>query len=156
MAYNWDRSERALENFMKNRIVNPVQKGLEEKGKKGSLQRSVSFTITKNFQGLTAYGLANYYWRWGGGSGRRPGKNPPVQPLKDWLKKRGLAEGIAYWLSKKIGAEGSSEWRGDRGDGKNVFVTVPEEATKDFNELSEALRDDTARPIFDAFKNLEK
>jgi len=38
--------------------------------------------------------------------GRKPGKNPPIQPIKDWLKRKGLDEGLAYPIAKKIGQQG--------------------------------------------------
>ncbi len=40
--------------------------------------------------------------------GRGPGKRPPIDPIKEWLRLRGLDEGLAYPISAKIGAEGTN------------------------------------------------
>jgi hypothetical protein len=44
--------------------------------------------------------------------GRKPGKQPPSDPIEEWVKQRGLdndisAKSLAYLIARKIGREGS-------------------------------------------------
>lgn len=39
--------------------------------------------------------------------GRRSGKMPPEQPIKDWVKKHNIAESAVFPIRRKIGREGT-------------------------------------------------
>ena len=66
--------------------------------------------------GITARLAANANWKWVG-NGRGPGAPPPVTSIQRWIDARGLSLN-AWAVSKKIGAEGSADYRAKR---TNVF-----------------------------------
>jgi hypothetical protein len=43
--------------------------------------------------------------------GRAPGKMPPIRPLKSWAKKKGLREGAAYAIQRRIAKFGTQRFR---------------------------------------------
>jgi hypothetical protein len=69
-----------------------------------------------NTFGITARLAANANWKWVG-NGRGPGGPPPVTSIQRWIDAKGLSLN-AWAVAKKIGAEGSADYRAKR---TNVF-----------------------------------
>lgn len=49
-------------------------------------------------------------------TGRKPGKQPPTEPIRKWIKSKGIAtdiseKSLAYLIARKIGKEGSLLYR---------------------------------------------
>lgn len=71
----------------------------------GELERSLAYQVTWNGSSfevdftMVDYGV--YVDR-----GRRPGKQPPIGPIKEWARVRGLPESIAFPVARTIGREG--------------------------------------------------
>jgi len=87
----------------------------------GTLQSiTTEVNAYENIQGNT-FGVvgrlaANDNWKFVG-NGRGPGKPPPIATIERWLNAKGLT--ISAWaVAKKIGKEGSADWRAKR---TNVF-----------------------------------
>lgn len=65
-------------------------------------------------------------------NGRRPGRRPPVQPILDWIKQRGITpedisqESLAFLIARKIGREGSTLFR--QGGKSGIISQVQSEA----------------------------
>lgn len=60
---------------------------------------------------------ADSTWKWVG-NGRGPGRMPPIAPIQAWINARGLS--LSAWgVARKIGAEGSKDFREKR---RNVFL----------------------------------
>lgn len=39
--------------------------------------------------------------------GRRPGKRPPIEPIRDWCYLHNLPEGMEWYIQKRIGKKGT-------------------------------------------------
>lgn len=72
--------------------------------------------IQGNTFGITARLAANANWKWVG-NGRGPGAPPPVTSIQRWIDAKGLSLN-AWAVARKIGAEGSADYRAKR---TNVF-----------------------------------
>lgn len=68
--------------------------------------------------------------------GRRPGKMPPFDAIREWLKAKGMAENLYYPIAKKIAEQGTE------GTGRTWFDNAVLE-----------VREGTARELMDQFKN---
>lgn len=88
----------------------------------GDTMRSMTTEVNsyENIQGgtfgITARLSANSNWRFVG-NGRGPGGMPPIVNIERWVQAKGLS--LSAWaVAKKIGAEGSADYRAGR---TNVF-----------------------------------
>lgn len=136
-----------MTEFGINKVVAPIVDGLNDRGlnSTGKLAAGTEFTVSASQEGIRGTGYAPYYWKWGGGSGRGPGKPPPVDKLKAWVAAQGMPEGAAYAIAKKIGREGSKDYREGN---PNVFIQVVDKAADQQEALHNALNKDFAEPIF--------
>lgn len=64
--------------------------------------------------------------------GRRPGKQPPLMPIIEWIESKGLelvditVKGLAFVIARKIAKVGTDIWRGIR-EGLDLHTIVKEE-----------------------------
>jgi hypothetical protein len=78
----------------------------------GKLQRSLQFKHYRNEDGniviqlLSAKGDNGYEYLKVVDGGRKPGKYAPINALKKWARIKGMDEGAAYAINKKIFKEG--------------------------------------------------
>jgi len=71
-----------------------------------------------------------FYWRWVEW-GRPPGKMPPLEAIKDWLKIKGLPEEMAWPVAQMIKKQGTREHPFVRPYINNVMVSDLKVALKD-------------------------
>lgn len=72
----------------------------------GNLRNSITFDVVwKDGVSSTIEFTMDAYGKFVD-SGRRPGKQPPLDVIKEWTRIKGLPEGIAYPIARKIGQEG--------------------------------------------------
>jgi hypothetical protein len=104
-----DKLKEALEIFGKE-YIEELGRELKAAGKdaSGNLLRSLGSKVLKTGFG-TSYTLeilSEFYLKFVD-EGRRAGSTPPpVKPIKEWTKLKGLDEGLAYPIAKSIGEEG--------------------------------------------------
>lgn len=77
----------------------------------GNLIRSLDFKVIKDIDGLFLQILAAPYFKYVN-EGRRPGKMPPVGPIKKWVDMRGIvfknysSQQTAFVIARSIGKKG--------------------------------------------------
>lgn len=92
--------------------------------------------------------------------GRKPGKRPPMEPLKQWFQvKYGMSEqaakGYAFGLQKKISEEGTSWFQ--KGGTNLLEVLVSQEAINVFyNDVGDYVREQATLEIRKSFNLLER
>ena len=100
-----------------NRIVKQMVDSLYEQKAviTGKLARSIESTVVESQNGLKLeISMEDYGFFVDQGSERGPGKPPPVQPIIEWIKRRGISppagfpnvESFAYAIAKSIGNKG--------------------------------------------------
>ena len=104
-----DRLQTALKVFGKE-YIEELGKELKAAGKdaSGNLLRSLDSKVLKTGFGTsyTLQILSEDYLKYVD-EGRRAGsKQPPLQAIKDWTKLKGLDEGLAFPIAKKIAEDG--------------------------------------------------
>jgi len=108
-----ERLNKILEKY-KNTIVAELKNRIGSDGKiaTGDLQKSISGIVEGQSISITA----SYYW-YVVNYGRTPGKKmPPIRPIMDWMKVKGIEtykqnkkkgnRTLAWVIAKKIGEEG--------------------------------------------------
>jgi hypothetical protein len=148
-----DRLEEALIVFGEA-YIEEVGKILrsEDKFASGDLLRSLDTQVFKTGFG-TSYTLkvvAEEYLKYVD-EGRRAGaKPPPVKPIKEWAKQKGLDEGLAYPIAKSIGEKGIKPI--------NVIERALNKALKsiEYRQLEDGVSDWVDDLITDRFKGLSK
>lgn len=101
-----------------NKIVNLYRKQLEEKGvnASGTLGNTATAEVEINGEKLIVSLNLESYWRYVE-YGRRPGKMPPIDNIKDWIKVKPVipdartgkiptTNQLAFLIARKIGREG--------------------------------------------------
>lgn len=61
-------------------------------------------------------------------NGRKPGTPPPISPLKEWARAKGLPEGVAYGVQQKITKEGTEI---HKQGGSDLFADATDEKAID-------------------------
>jgi len=83
--------------------------------------------------------------------GRRAGaKPPPIQPIKEWAKTKGLDEGLAFPIAKSIGEKGIAPTHVIQKALDNVLRGIQ------FRKLEDGVSDWVDDLIADRFKGLSK
>lgn len=129
-----------------DKVVVAMLSILASKGKSGTdLYNSFKTFVKKTTQGIILTISMKGSGKWVD-SGRRPGKMPPEEPIKDWVSKKGLPEKAVFPIRKNIGLKGipatnfMDPWRKfSSGNYKN--------------DLEKALGDDIKLKIKNDFKN---
>ena len=101
-----------------NQIVELYRKQLESKGipASGALGDTASVEVEMNGTKLVVSLNLEHYWK-NVEFGRRPGKMPPIDNIKDWIRVKPVipdartgkipsAEQLAFMIARKIGIEG--------------------------------------------------
>jgi hypothetical protein len=100
--------------FLIQQIISSRTKGLETSikaklalaGKGNSrLYRSIKVNTKFKKESWDMELSMNSYGKWVD-SGRRPGKQPPIKPIKEWCVRKGIDTKFAWGIAKKIGKEG--------------------------------------------------
>lgn len=78
-------------------------KGSSKKLASGNFINNSEFVFNENSNSFELY-LPDY-WRYID-EGRQPGKPPPIKPLLEWARIKGLPEGVAWGAQKNIGKFG--------------------------------------------------
>jgi hypothetical protein len=104
-----DKLKKALEVFG-NEYIEELGNELKDADKdaSGNLLRSLDSKVLKTGMGTshTLQILSEYYLKYVD-EGRKAGsKPPPVEAIREWTKFKGIDEGLAYPIAKKIGEEG--------------------------------------------------
>jgi hypothetical protein len=103
----FDRLEKLLNDYgkqvtneMKNRLIG------YDKVASGNLLKSIGYQLEETSPGILelTFFMADYgvYVD----KGRKPGKMPPLSPIKKWLRIKGLPEKAAFPIAKNIGRFG--------------------------------------------------
>lgn len=84
-----------------------LKEALIEKGKQasGTLVKSVNAKVRTDGKKAVIEVFAEDYLRYVD-KGRRPGKHPPIKPLKEWVALKGMETSAAYAIANKIAAKG--------------------------------------------------
>ena len=87
--------------LLKNNIASRPGLRPYPKNATGNLVRSFNYRLQQTAQGIqtqiTALGYLTYV-----DGGRKPGTYPPIRPLLEWARVKGLPEGAAYGAQKNI------------------------------------------------------
>lgn len=83
--------------------------------------------------------------------GRKPGKQPPIESIMDWIERKGITASIgikslAFLIARKIGKLGTDIYRGER-PGLYLF-TILDARNREFKEqLTDFYRTEISREI---------
>jgi hypothetical protein len=85
------------------RTLIALLKGNKPYGKvaSGRLINSINYKLVETANQIAVIIEANDYLEYVD-RGRRPGTYPPIKPLKEWAKLKGMGEGAAYAIRNKI------------------------------------------------------
>ena len=126
-----------------------VNRGLNATGRTSA---SIRTNTLEGPQFVSGTLYANDNWEFVG-SGRKPGKQPPISPLKTWIEARGL-DMNPYALAKSISEKGTKDFRQKN---KNVFLDNIEKmrGSGEFSVIREFARD-AMKEIVPTFKTLSR
>jgi len=102
-----------------------LKEGLEEKGKEASGTLVSSIRAEAKFDGEKAVVeiYAEDYFRYVE-FGRKPGKFPPLEAIKQWTRIKGIGEEFAFPIARKIATQGIQPL--------NILNDVIDKATEEF------------------------
>lgn len=128
-----------------SKLQEDLVRSLDSKGKNASssLQQSIKFDVTILGSAFVFSLSMSDYWKWVD-EGRKPGKRPPLEPIKQWVRTKaafgGLnikgtkeADSVAFLIARKIGKFGikpSNFYSDVINDGR--VEALEEELTKGF------------------------
>jgi len=148
--------EAALANFIEGIRAESVRR-MAALGRNATkrLSNSLKTEVVKIGTGSTQAELSGLnHWAFLG-NGRRPGKKPPVDPLIEWVKAKGLAsedkevKKIAYIIQRKIAEEGTLD---HQLGGANMFSQIIIENQPQVEEVVSAFLQDYREPIARQFR----
>jgi len=89
-------------------------------------------------------------------SGRKPGKFPPIQPIRDWVRRKlnveeSEVDGVAFVIARKIAREGTDIFTG-KAKGLQVEMLISEINKELEEEVSTQIGLDVTESVFEAFK----
>lgn len=89
-------------------------------------------------------------------SGRKPGKFPPIQPIRDWVRRKLNVEeseidGVAFVIARKIAREGTDIFTG-RAKGLQIEMLISEINKELEEEVSTQIGLSITDTVFEAFK----
>lgn len=135
-------------------LARSIQQGMRDRNLNaaGTTSRSIEVGAVGGRGIVQGTLVANDNWRYVG-NGRGPGKFPPLDPLRAWIKARGL-EISEYALQRTIGLKGSRDYRKNN---RNVFLDGIEaweknELPKTEDQAGQYLVDRTEQIVLQATK----
>ncbi len=145
----------ALSQFIQG-IQGAVSDRLEASGynASGRLSRTMRNEVTEQPGATSAELFAAAHWKFVG-NGRGPGRMPPVDPLIQWAKDKGLASEdsaatrMGWAIARNIAREGSLD---HQLGGKNVFAEAIRAAQPGINDVLRAFARDIPQPLASEFK----
>lgn len=87
-------------------MVAILQKTLYPPIRNGGIINHTDISVTKDGQVITIethFPDYAYFVEYG----RRPGKRPPIEPIRDWCYLHNLPEGMEWYIQKQIGKRGT-------------------------------------------------
>lgn len=100
-----DKYKKMLEQ-LSARVSQEMKQNLINAGKGSSrLINQLKLTVNKSSNGLVIKTDLPEYAIFVD-AGRKPGKQPPLQSILDWCRRKGIPEGAAFPIARKIGREG--------------------------------------------------
>lgn len=93
------RATQGMQNLLRQGLAQPIDTS--------GIYSKTNITVTKKsnteIEIHTNFPDYVYFVRYG----RKPGKMPPEQPIKDWVKKHNINEGAVFPIRRKIGQKGT-------------------------------------------------
>ena len=134
---------KLLENVRAEIIDDQQTKGIRASGQSARSLKTKTREISGTIRG-TLTGAAYFTFQ---EQGRRPGKMPPVQSIRDWIEAKGIQadnkESLAWAIAKNIAKTGTDIYRNKR----------PALATEQIIEIEiEKSRPEINKAIFDYFR----
>ena len=156
MALNQEQKE-ILSGFGQQ-IVDQLKTDIKEKrvtkygavNASGDLQRSVRFTVDERSLKVFAEDYIYYLEH-----GRKPGKFPPIAPIKQWIEEKNLTfdipiASLAFLIARKIARKGTTAW--EQGGTDLVSDIVNTELIDEIlSSLSDAFAKEITSDILDAY-----
>jgi hypothetical protein len=95
-------SQKQTEDFAKQ-WVEALKQNLIKKGKlaSGNLVRSLDYRVSEVVNGPFIEIISNEYLQWVD-QGRRPGKYPPIRPIANWARIKGIDQKAVFPIARKI------------------------------------------------------
>jgi hypothetical protein len=118
----------------------------------GDIFATMHSTVTTDPDGVVGTLYANDYWE-AVGSGRKPGRMPPLDKIQDWINRAGLS--VSAWaVAKGIAKRGSKAWREKK---PNVFLTAIEAWKQGpaFAEVSDIVTKDVERVYLETITQIK-
>ena len=89
-------------------------------------------------------------------SGRKPGKFPPMQPIRDWVRRKlnveeSEVDGVAFVIARKIAREGTDIFTG-KAKGLQVEMLIAQINKELEDEVNTQIGLNVTETIFEAFK----
>jgi hypothetical protein len=95
-------SDKQLENFA-SQYVDVLKQNLIKKGKvaSGNLVKSLDYRVSKVMNEPIIEIISNEYLQWVD-KGRRPGKYPPIKPIANWARIKGIDAKAVFPIARNI------------------------------------------------------
>lgn len=128
-----------------------------DKNASGKTIRSMGYTTTITVASATGELEALSSWRYFG-SGRGPGKRPPVEPLAEWSKARALASTeeearrAGFAIARYIGEKGTKDFREKN---PNVFIEIIDGMEDQIGDVVQRHMEDMDDGMFTLMENFE-
>lgn len=83
--------------------------------------------------------------------GRAPGKQPPIEPIREWVIAKGLPLGLEWHIAKNIGLFGTEIFQGKR---KGIDIDRTTKVMIDFfiPKIIEITKEETSKLIVDLYR----
>lgn len=158
--------EKTLEvlNEFGNAVVEKYKERFESAGHvaTGQLTNNIKYSLDSRGTDINVnLEIADYYY-YAEEYGRKPGKMPPVDRIKEWIETKGIPvektlDSFAWAIAKKIARDGNVAYRNG---GEHILETVVAECIADYEEkLNEALSEDWGEysiKVLDTINNMIK
>lgn len=143
---------KAAEKVIEMLIERYDQLGMRASGK---WAEGLSFRLEGNILYITGYKYSEQL-----AYGRKPGKKPPMEPLKKWFQTKygvpeNIARGYAFGLQKKIAEEGTS-WYQKGGSNLIEVISSREAIDAYYSEVGSYIVEQATVEIRGAFNLLER
>ena len=92
------KATKGMNSILQKNLIKPINPN--------GIIKDTNISVTKNGQVITiethfpAYAYFVEY-------GRAKGKNPPIQPIKEWCRIKNLPDGMEWYIQKQIGKRGT-------------------------------------------------
>lgn len=112
----------------------------------GNLINSLDYRIKEDADGITLLLESEDYLQWVD-KGRRPGSFPPIKPIAEWARVKGIDEKAVFPIARKIFKFGIKP--------TNVLDKTEEKVLNNLTELENELANNIEEIVYENFKQLE-